>query len=420
LEVLPNLYSLLDAHYKAYLLLLFSWFVISDYTNQYSWNTFKNIGTILKRILYQVILFTIILFAISGIKSEDLLSNILIFYYSLALFLVLLFTRLFVYFQLINNHKKGKGLKNVLILGNNVNSIRLKKVLLNKNNHGLKLIEDRISERFDELKELIENNNIKEIFLSQSGNFNYEKELLLYCEDKHIKVNYIPYSLNNDLISLEVDYIDTIPYFKIKKYPLDKAGNRTLKLLFDILFSLSVCVFLLSWLVPIIALLIRLDSKGPIFFIQERRGLNGDIFNCFKFRTMRTDGTNSIKSTIVNDSRITRIGNFLRRTSIDELPQFFNVLKGDMSIVGPRPHMVLQDDHYGEIINKYNLRHCVKPGITGYAQVKGFRGPINSDKDMEDRIITDIYYVRNWSLLFDIQIIYQTIVLVFKGDENAI
>ena len=135
---------------------------------------------------------------------------------------------------------------------------------------------------------------------------------------------------------------------------------------------------------------------------------------------MRNDGTNSIKATVVNDNRITKIGKFLRKASLDELPQFFNVLNGDMSLVGPRPHMISQDIYYSEIIKKYNLRNYVKPGITGLAQVKGYRGAIDCDKDMEDRIRTDIFYVRNWSLLLDLQIIYQTVVLIFKGDKNAI
>ena len=173
-------------------------------------------------------------------------------------------------------------------------------------------------------------------------------------------------------------------------------------------------------LFPIIALLIKLDSKGSVIFKQKRRGINGKDFDCYKFRTMRNDGTNSIKATVVNDNRITKIGNFLRKTSLDELPQFINVLKGDMSIVGPRPHMISQDIYYSEIIRKYNLRNYVKPGITGLSQVKGFRGAIDCDKYMEDRIRTDTFYVRNWSLLLDIQISYQTVVLVFKGDENAI
>ena len=129
---------------------------------------------------------------------------------------------------------------------------------------------------------------------------------------------------------------------------------------------------------------------------------------------------NSIKATERNDPRVTKIGKFLRKTSFDELPQFINVLKGEMSIVGPRPHMISQDQHYRDIINRYNLRHYVKPGITGLSQVKGYRGAIDSDEDMEKRIRTDVYYVRNWSYLLDIQIVYLTVMLVLKGDDNAI
>lgn len=422
LTQLPNFNEIIDAHYKAYLLIIFLWFIIADYVKLYSIKRLNYLREIIKKVIYQIFFFSIIIFTISGLKSEDLLSNKLVLILTFSIFIYVILTRLFIFSFLRRKHEKGEDLKNILIVGENVNSLRLKKILESRKHFGLRIIENK--EKLDILKliELINNENIKEVYISQSGfvEYEFENQILNYCEDNHISVNYIPYSLNNDLISLDVNYIDTLPIFKIKKFPLEKADSQFLKFLFDIVFSSFVCVFILSWLFPIIALLIKLDTRGPVIFKQKRRGLNGKEFDCYKFRTMRDDGTNSIKATIVNDIRITKIGNFLRKTSLDELPQFLNVLKGDMSIVGPRPHMISQDEYYCEIIRKYNLRNYVKPGITGLAQIKGYRGAIDTDKDMEDRIRTDIFYVRNWSILLDIQIIYQTVVLVIKGDENAI
>lgn len=421
LDRLPYFSEILVAHYKAILLILFSWILIADYSKLYSIKRLNYLREIIRKVIYHIFYFSIIIFMISGLKSEDLLSVQLVGLYILSLFSYLLITRFFIFYFSRREYERGRNLKNILIIGENINSIRFKKILESRRHFGMNIIENEGLD-FNKSKYLINQNNIKEVFISQSGlvDNDLENQILNYCEDNHIGVNYIPYSLNNDLISLEVNYIDTLPIFKLKKYPLEKVNNQIIKSLVDIFLSSIICVFILSWLFPIITLLIKLDSKGPVIFKQKRRGLNGKEFDCYKFRTMRNDGTNSIKATVVNDNRITRIGHFLRKTSLDEFPQFLNVLKGDMSIVGPRPHMISQDMHYSEIIRKYNLRNYVKPGITGLSQVKGFRGAIDCDKDMEDRIRTDIFYVRNWSLLLDIQIIYQTVVLVFKGDENAI
>ncbi|UWX66062.1 exopolysaccharide biosynthesis polyprenyl glycosylphosphotransferase [Empedobacter stercoris] len=418
---LPNFYAIVDAHYKAYTLTIVSWFIIADYVKLYSIKRVNYLRELIKKVISQSFLFFVIVFTISGLKTESLLSNKLVILLTFIILFYLLITRILMFYLFRKKYEKGEDLKNILIVGENLNSMRLKNILDDRKHFGLNAIESNGLD-LKEIIKLINQYDIKEVFISQSGiqDYHFENKILAYCENNHIEVSYVPNSLNNDLISLEVNYIDTLPIFKLKKYPLEQTNSQILKSLFDIIFSSLVCVFILSWLFPIIALLIKLDSKGSVIFKQKRRGLNGKEFDCYKFRTMRNDGTNSIKATVVNDNRITRIGHFLRKTSLDEFPQFINVLKGDMSIVGPRPHMISQDIYYSEIIRKYNLRNYVKPGITGLSQVKGFRGAIDCDKDMEDRIRTDIFYVRNWSLLLDIQIIYQTVVLVFKGDENAI
>ena len=413
LEVAPSLYEIIDAHYKAYFLLIISWIFISDRVRFYNYNRFLYLRELIKKIGIQLFLFIVLLFTISGIKEDPLLSTEYVVLISFILLIYLFTTRLIVFYYKKYYNSFDKNQERIVVFGRNSNTEKLVNKINERKDFGLKVAYVIEANYIDFLKN---NPLINKVFISQNSIITpeEEKDIVLFCENLHKDVYFIPNSFLGEILRLNIEYIDTFPIYNIKKYPLE------LKVLFDFIFASLVCVFLLSWLFPLIALLIKLDSKGPIFFKQERMGLNGRPFHCYKFRTMRNDGTNSIKATVVNDNRVTKIGSFLRKTSLDELPQFLNVLLGDMSIVGPRPHMLSQDKFYSEIILKYNLRNYVKPGITGLAQVKGYRGAIDCDKDMEDRIRTDIFYVRNWSILLDIQILYQTIVLVLKGDENAI
>lgn len=201
--------------------------------------------------------------------------------------------------------------------------------------------------------------------------------------------------------------------------PQDKISDRFVKRVFDIVFSSMVILFVLSWLYPLVAILIKLESPGPVLFKQGRSGKNNISFMCFKFRSMRVNSEAHLKQAIRNDSRVTKIGRFLRRTSLDEMPQFFNVLFGDMSVVGPRPHMLEHTAHYRELVNNYMIRHYIKPGITGWAQVNGYRGETQYLDLMENRIKHDIYYMENWSLYLDLKIIFRTVFHVVKGNMNA-
>ena len=199
----------------------------------------------------------------------------------------------------------------------------------------------------------------------------------------------------------------------------DNMDDRVVKRLFDIVFSLFVILFIFSWLYPILALLIKLESPGPIIFKQERSGRNNVQFFCYKFRSMRVNEDSHLRQASKNDDRITRIGQMLRKTSLDELPQFFNVLLGNMSVVGPRPHMLKHTEHYREIVDQYMVRHYMKPGITGWAQVNGYRGETNELGLMEKRVEHDIWYMENWSALLDIKIVIMTVLNVLKGEKNA-
>jgi putative colanic acid biosynthesis UDP-glucose lipid carrier transferase len=208
-----------------------------------------------------------------------------------------------------------------------------------------------------------------------------------------------------------------IPVMHFESFPLDNFFNRLIKRLFDIVFSTAIIVFLLSWLTPLLAVLIRLDSRGSIFFRQERTGLNNRTFYCYKFRTMRnTKDAHELQATS-GDRRITKIGRFLRKTSLDEMPQFWNVLKGEMSVVGPRPHMLSHTEEFSNRIQKYMSRHQIKPGITGLAQVRGYRGETVTQSQLSGRIRLDRFYVENWTFLFDLKIIFDTVRLAWRQKE---
>ena len=199
----------------------------------------------------------------------------------------------------------------------------------------------------------------------------------------------------------------------------DLEYSNLIKRLFDIIFSLMVIIFVLSWLIPLVYILMKLDSKGPLFFKQKRHGVNKNTFWCYKFRSMTKSDDSDTKMATKNDMRVTKLGKILRKTSIDELPQFFNVLKGDMSIVGPRPHMEVHTKQYETSVEKYLVRHFLKPGITGLAQVKGYRGEIIHKSDIVNRVRYDIFYMEKWSILLDIQIIILTVTNVFSNEEKA-
>jgi putative colanic acid biosynthesis UDP-glucose lipid carrier transferase len=218
---------------------------------------------------------------------------------------------------------------------------------------------------------------------------------------------------------VHIEYLNEMPVLSLRKDPLDDIGSRIKKRFYDVAFSLLVIIFLLSWLVPILSLLIWINSRGPVFFIQERSGRNGKSFKCIKFRSMKVNTDSNQKQATKNDSRVTKLGSFLRKSNLDEMPQFFNVLIGDMSIVGPRPHMLKHTDDYSKLLNQYMVRHFLKPGITGWAQIHGYRGEIKNMGDINNRVEYDLWYLENWSTWLDTRIIFLTVFNMVKGEKNA-
>jgi putative colanic acid biosynthesis UDP-glucose lipid carrier transferase len=264
---------------------------------------------------------------------------------------------------------------------------------------------------------------VDEVFLalpsSQTEQINF---VIDCCEKKQVQVNVINDFSRIGSGSLRTTTYAGFPVVGLRYFPLDDAENRLFKRSFDILFSLLFLVLIFSWLAPIIALLIKLNSRGPIFFKQDRWGLNNEKIVCYKFRTMRhvnAEIESEFKQAGKNDERVTSLGRFLRKTSLDELPQFLNVFKGDMSVVGPRPHPIPLSMESKDIVQNYMMRHLVKPGITGWAQVNGSRGEVQTPEEMRRRVAFDLWYIENWSFLLDCQIIFQTIINLLKGDEKA-
>lgn len=262
--------------------------------------------------------------------------------------------------------------------------------------------------------------NITEIYSTVSPEQNNcLYQLMREADERCIRFKIIP-DLNYYIkLPVHIDYFKNLPVLSVRKEPLEDVVNGIKKRIFDLCVSGVVILFILSWLMPLIGFLIWLEDRGPIFFIQPRSGKNNKHFNCLKFRSMRVNGEANSKQATRNDDRITRIGKILRSTSLDEFPQFLNVFMGDMSIVGPRPHMLKHTDEYSKTIKQFMVRQFVKPGITGWAQINGYRGEIKKIDDIKKRVEYDLWYVENWSLWLDAKILFLTFYKILKGDENA-
>ena len=272
----------------------------------------------------------------------------------------------------------------------------------------------------DECLEYATKNNIHEIYSTISPESNKSIYAMATMAEKSlIRFKFIPdfkLFVNRETF---IEYQDNFPILSLRPEPLEDLTNSVKKRIFDIGFSLIIIVFLLSWLIPILALIIKATSKGPFIFKQKRSGRHNKQFTCYKLRTLRTNVEANTKQVTLNDKRITRIGRFLRKSNLDELPQFVNVLLGTMSVVGPRPHMLAHTDLFSKVMGEYMVRHFLKPGITGWAQVSGYRGEIKEETQLRNRIIHDIWYMENWSLWLDAKIIWLTIYSTFKGNKNA-
>lgn len=251
-----------------------------------------------------------------------------------------------------------------------------------------------------------------------------EQNRLIYQLIQEAEHNCIRFKIVPDLSMLirspvVVDHIGNMPALLLRSDPLDKTLNSLTKRVFDLFISSLVSVFILTWLVPFLGIMIKLESRGPLFFSQWRTGKNNKPFRCLKFRSMRMNSDADSLAARQHDSRVTRIGSFLRKSSLDEFPQFLNVLVGDMSLVGPRPHMVKHTSEFSKLVDHYMIRQFLKPGITGWAQINSFRGEVTDHMHLKRRVASDLWYLENWSIWLDLRIVFLTAVQVFKGDKKA-
>ena len=264
------------------------------------------------------------------------------------------------------------------------------------------------------------NNKVDEIFCSIPGTSKESVSVLMQEADRNMtRLRLVPDYKEYFSGHVNIEMIENVAVMSNRSEPLENISNALVKRLFDIAFSTFVILFILSWLMPILAIIIKMESKGPVFFRQLRSGRSNEPFYCLKFRSMTVNEHADSVQAKKGDQRITKVGAFLRKTSLDELPQFFNVFVGNMSIVGPRPHMLKHTEEYAALIDKFMVRHFLKPGITGWAQVSGLRGETRTTQEMADRVEADVEYLENWSLVLDLKIIFLTVWNVVKGEENA-
>ncbi|HZW62681.1 MAG TPA: undecaprenyl-phosphate glucose phosphotransferase [Flavobacteriaceae bacterium] len=404
----------------------FGWIILSIYAKFYEVYRYTREVTIASLILKQMLLFTLIMLAFSGFNNSLRLSPNTIVKYVLSVFLFIAIAKFALYYLLQKYRSSfGGNYRKTVIIGKNKQTLSLEKFFnknpeygyLHKKTFNLKENKEAVLEA---CFEFINKEQIDEIYCSITELSNADMLKVIDFADNNLKIlKFLPD--NKDIYSKKLKYelYEYIPILSFRDIPLQERVNQIIKRTFDILFSSAVIVFLLSWLTPLLAILIRLESKGPVFFKQSRNGFNYKEFDCYKFRSMTPNKDAHLYQATRGDQRVTKIGKFIRKTSIDELPQFFNVLFGDMSVVGPRPHMVSHTNMYAKRIDKFMVRHFVKPGITGLAQVSGFRGEVETDKDIINRVKYDIFYIENWSLLLDIKIIIQTLINALKGEDKA-
>ena len=270
-----------------------------------------------------------------------------------------------------------------------------------------------------ELKRYCTRENINEIFFALPlHRKDLIDEIVDFADDNFIHFKMVPDFAGLAQHEVHLTFFENIPIISLRNEPLEIIFNRLLKRSFDMAFSLGVLIFIFPWVFLVIGGLIKLTSPGPIFFKQLRPGRRNQLFECYKFRTMRVNNNTELQAS-KNDSRITPIGAFLRKTSLDEVPQFINVLKGDMSVVGPRPNLISQLEEYSKTVEQYKIRHFVLPGITGMAQVNGHRGETREDGAMAKRVELDVDYIQNWSFWLDVKIIWLTVWNIVKGEKNA-
>ncbi|MEO1486557.1 MAG: undecaprenyl-phosphate glucose phosphotransferase [Bacteroidota bacterium] len=401
------------------------WLILSVKNEFYEIYRYSKVPVVLRKISTQFVFFFLILYAFIGFFKQPIMSRLALAQYFVFVLLAVSFIKLLNYAILMEYREKVKGnLRNVVVIGENKKTNQLKKVFKDRPEFGFNFLRqfstNELSFNVSDCFRYILEEHVDEIYCSVSELKDEEiTELINFADNNLRTLKFIPDNKNIFAKKLKFEYYDYIPVLSLRDIPLHSPINAFIKRSFDIIFSLAVILGLLSWLTPVLAIIIILESKGPVFFRQTRNGVDNREFYCYKFRSMAPNSSADDFQATRNDMRVTKVGRFIRSTSIDELPQFYNVLFGTMSVVGPRPHMVKHTNEYSDKVDKYMVRHFVKPGITGLAQVRGYRGEIETNADIQNRTKFDIFYIENWSLFLDLKIILQTVINAFKGEAKA-
>ncbi|MBX2952774.1 MAG: undecaprenyl-phosphate glucose phosphotransferase [Leadbetterella sp.] len=418
-----------------FLILCSAWYISSRNTELYDdFRTNRYISefiTLIPNLLFQILTLICLQYIT---KNELLTRRESVIYIALLSMLMIIGKYLFKQYKLAK-WSKGKDTRNILIVGNGEYARELHGLISGGKQFGYKLVgiinetpPKYVHEGYlgglHKTEEVIVENEVDEMIICSSDANQATLTNLLDVSDKYaVKVRIIPEYFKFNSSRFKMDMFGTLPMVTVREVPLEQYASSLIKRGFDLSFSFLLFVFIFSWLFPLIALAIRLDSRGPVFFLQERWGKGGKVFRCYKFRTMRHKSSTvkggTFYQTVKDDPRITRVGRFLRKSNLDELPQIINVILGEMSLVGPRPHAVRHSIETREKIPNYLLRHLVKPGITGWAQANGYRGETTNDFLMEKRVELDIWYVENWNFWLDVRIVLMTAYNMVKGDKNA-
>jgi len=377
------------------------------------YNRFKRI-TIRLSIFILISVMIVFLVKPLGFSRRFFLEYTLLFY----ILKVLFYWSLYAYLKF--RRLKGFHTNRVLIVGINDTCLYLRNLIDSNPILGYNFIGFVTSKTTDkadvlgkpvDLRYLIEKHQIQMVFISLPlyGNKKRGDEYMKICNENGVRIRLIPENQRWLRSQVNMESIGDLALINPQEIPLDDLNARFLKRTFDLLFVGLFLILIFSWLFPILAIIIKLSSKGPVLFKQKRTGINKKTFNCYKFRSMQVNEHADTMQATANDTRITHIGRFMRRTNLDELPQFINVLLGQMSVVGPRPHMLKHTDHYSKLIDQYLVRHYVKPGVTGWAQVNGYRGETDELWKMEKRVEYDLEYIENWRLWWDVKIVFLTV-----------
>ena len=407
-------------------LTLFLWYLMSNFSKLYADRRSNKFSEEIIFILYHIILFAVVLSSSLFFLQPGAHYNYKFFLSFLTYsFLLATITK---YILRKNRHAafyQGKFYDSILLVGDTPAAHNFSETVKKYFYYGYQCVGILAEENINQLTQKLIETHIDEVVIAlPNDKYSLIQQCIDVCDSQKIKVRILPDLRQYATSSVYINNIGRVPVMNVGGLPLDKWENKFLKRVFDILFSLLFFITIGIILFPLVALLIKLSSKGPVFFKQERWGLNNKLIICYKFRTMiqesqDVDESGKYLQAHKNDPRITKIGNILRKTNLDEIPQFWNVLLGNMSVVGPRPHPTPLNQESMHTVDNYMLRHIVLPGITGWAQVNGCRGETKTIEEMQERVDFDLSYIHRWTFWLDCQIILQTIINLIRGDQNA-